>query len=133
MSDQRKRATVIYAAMKKQWRQSHALCEVCKERWTHRNWANDVHHQRGKAGTLLIDQRFWLAVCRPCHSYIQDNKAEARAKGWLCDWGLWNSPPADEISEQLRSLIAEAAGRQRVRDKAAQWERGGDVEDYELK
>jgi len=133
MSDARKRATVIYAAMKKQWRQSHALCEVCKTRWERRNWATDVHHRRGKAGTLLIDQRYWVPICRPCHDWIDQNRAEARERGWLYDWGLWNSPPTDKITEQLKTMLAEAAGKQRIKDAKAQWDRGGDAKDYELK
>jgi len=133
MSDARKRASRIYFGMKKIWLASHPLCLPCKTRWEKRNWTDDVHHCRGRASTLLIDARWWIPVCRNCHDFIQRNPKEARARGWLCDWGQWNSPPQDEESKRLDDLLAEAAGKQRIKDAKAQWERGADEADYELK
>ena len=52
----------------------------------------DVHHTRGRAGTLLLDERFWLPVCRGAHRFIQENPAEARRLGLLCGVGQWNTP-----------------------------------------
>lgn len=52
----------------------------------------DIHHQRGRVGTLLLDTRFWIAVCRSCHDWIAANPAQARAEGLLCAEGLWNVP-----------------------------------------
>lgn len=52
----------------------------------------DCHHSRGKLGPLLMDERFWVPTCRSLHSWIQDNPAEARTLGLLCEKGLWNKP-----------------------------------------
>ena len=52
----------------------------------------DVHHIRGKVGfadqwaidnniPLLIDVRFFNSTCRGCHSYVEDNVAEAIENG----------------------------------------------------
>lgn len=57
-----------------------------------RKRTEDVHHTRGRAGELLLDERFWLAVSRMGHDWIQKNPDKARAKGWLCERGQWNKP-----------------------------------------
>lgn len=49
----------------------HDRCEVafCREK------SVDVHHMRGREGELLLDARFWLAVCRKHHEKItKDSK-----------------------------------------------------------
>ncbi len=52
----------------------------------------DVHHMRGRAGTLLLDRRFWLGVSRAGHDWIGTNMERARDLGFLCEKGLWNTP-----------------------------------------
>jgi hypothetical protein len=49
----------------------------------------DVHHVRGRAGTLLCDQRYWKLVCSCCHRWIHDNPEQARNGGWLAERGEW--------------------------------------------
>lgn len=37
--------------------------------------ATDIHHKKGRTGKLLNDTRFFVALCRKCHSRIeQDNE-----------------------------------------------------------
>jgi hypothetical protein len=47
------------------------------------NPATQIHHMRGRAGPLLCDVRFWLAVCDKCHKYIHEHGKEARKRGVL--------------------------------------------------
>ena len=54
--------------------------------------ATDVHHTRGRAGSLLLDERFWIPACRRCHDWIRSNVIEARSRALLCAEGLWNVP-----------------------------------------
>ena len=54
--------------------------------------SEDVHHTRGRAGPLLMDRRFWLALARPCHDWVRDHVPEARALGLICPEGKWNTP-----------------------------------------
>lgn len=54
--------------------------------------ATDVHHSRGRAGSLLTDKRFFIAVCRAAHVWIENNLAQARSLGLLCAEGQWNKP-----------------------------------------
>lgn len=53
------------------------------------NPATDVHHTRGRAGRLLLDTQYWVAVCRQCHEWIGSNPNEARKAGLLCSKGEW--------------------------------------------
>lgn len=52
--------------------------------------ATDVHHVRGRAGSLLLDTRYWLPVSRAGHYWIDTHRNEARARGWLAKLGEWN-------------------------------------------
>lgn len=54
--------------------------------------ATDLHHSRGRLGKLLLDTRFWVALCRTCHRWCHDNPAAARKVGLMCKKGLWNTP-----------------------------------------
>lgn len=42
--------------------------------------ATQVHHMKGRTGSLLCDTRYWLAVCQECHRYIEDHKKWSRQK-----------------------------------------------------
>jgi hypothetical protein len=55
--------------------------------------SRDVHHTRGRIGVLLMLKRFWKAVCRQHHDWIQLHPTEAREIGMLCNSGEWNCPP----------------------------------------
>lgn len=46
-------------------------------------WSSDVHHITGRIGQALVDENYFLAVCRACHAWIHTHIAEAREKGWL--------------------------------------------------
>ena len=43
--------------------------------------STEVHHKKGRIGSLLIDTNFFLAVCRNCHDYIENNPSEAKDLG----------------------------------------------------
>jgi hypothetical protein len=61
--------------------------------WPISNRLNEVHHTRGRAGSLLCDERFWLAVSKQGHRWIHANIEKARNMGFLCAKGEWNHPP----------------------------------------
>lgn len=42
----------------------------------------DIHHMRGREGSLLLDTRYWMAVSRKAHIKITNNPAWARSKGY---------------------------------------------------
>lgn len=57
--------------------------------------ASEPHHSRGREGKLLCDTRFWVAVCRPSHIWIDSNREKARELGLLCKVGEFNTQPKD--------------------------------------
>ncbi len=57
--------------------------------------ATQIHHTHGRMGSLLNYQPWWLACCATCHRWIEDNKAKARALGFLCELGEWNVAPKE--------------------------------------
>jgi hypothetical protein len=67
---------------------------------------DQVHHKRGRLGPLLIDERHWLAVSQKGHDLIHANPVLARAHGWLCAPGQWNTSPKDAETDRLRGVIA---------------------------
>jgi hypothetical protein len=40
----------------------------------------DPHHSRGR-GKFLLDVSTWIAVCRSCHTYIENHPADAQKRG----------------------------------------------------
>lgn len=53
------------------------LCEFpdCKEK------ATDLHHAKGRTGSLLADERHFKALCRRCHRWVEENPEQAKALG----------------------------------------------------
>ena len=43
--------------------------------------STDVHHMKGRAGELYLDETYWLALCRQCHSWAELNPLQAREMG----------------------------------------------------
>lgn len=43
--------------------------------------ATDVHHTMGRSARYMLDVATWLRLCRPCHRWVTDHPAEARAAG----------------------------------------------------
>jgi hypothetical protein len=83
MSDKRKVELQQYAKLKRIWMKGKR-CERCNAA------ATDLHHKRGRTGSLLIDVRHWVALCRPCHDWVGAHIAEAREAGLICAEGEWN-------------------------------------------
>jgi hypothetical protein len=48
----------------------------------------DLHHSRGRDRFNLMDERFWIALCRRHHNWVGDNPADA-AKMGLLDMSGW--------------------------------------------
>jgi hypothetical protein len=69
--------------------------------------AEHIHHSRGRAGTLLLDERFWIPLCFAAHELIQEHPDVARRADLLCAKGEWNVAPNDAETERLRDLIIE--------------------------
>ena len=104
-----------YNARVKVWLTEHPVCEVwCKEngfKWVAPGiyhslvdgkqypgvgliyafeWlaprATQCHHRNKRRKSMLLDERYWLAVCDENHKRIEENKSWARANGFLLNF-----------------------------------------------
>lgn len=100
VSDKRRREGALYRKLAREFLKLNPRCAV------HTFWrSEEIHHARGRAGTLLLDRRFWKAVSSKGHEWIHQNMAKARTLGLLCREGEWNSPPRDQETERIRDLL----------------------------
>lgn len=89
-----------YRTRKELFLKAHPMCD-----WKEEKRATEIHHVRGRAGTLLLDERFWKALCSTAHDFVHENMAMAREVGLLCQVGEWNTAPDDDATRRLKCLI----------------------------
>lgn len=69
-------ALATYYVLRTNYLEAHPLCELCP------NKSKDIHHKAGR-GIHLNDVSLFQALCRPCHDYIHQHPAWARAHHYL--------------------------------------------------
>lgn len=69
ISKKRSQELVGYKKARNKYMANHSTCEVSECNRP----ANDLHHKRGRIGSLLWDPKFFMAVCRPHHNEIEEN------------------------------------------------------------
>jgi hypothetical protein len=67
-----------YFRIRNPYIKANPICMICKAAL-----ATDLHHRRGRIGKLLFDSRWFMALCRNCHSYLHEHVAWAKEKGYL--------------------------------------------------
>lgn len=102
VSSSRARINWLYVKFKTAFLSSFKKCRKCGKA------SCDLHHSRGRCGTLYIDARFFVALCRTCHNWIPDNMDAARKLGLLCAKGDWGKAPDDDETRRLRDLMRSA-------------------------
>lgn len=45
------------------------------------NPSEDLHHAKGRVGILLTDTRYFKALCRKCHRWVEENPTDAKSMG----------------------------------------------------
>ncbi len=88
ISTTRRRSLNAYAKAARAWK-AQPENRACRFPGCRRP-ATDIHHTRGRIGSLLTDTRFWVPVCRSHHDWIGANPASARDLGLLAPLGQWN-------------------------------------------
>lgn len=68
-----------YRKVRDEFMKLHPTCQAKLERCTIK--ATDTHHSRGRTGDLLTDKRYFKALCRNCHQYIETHPTFAREMG----------------------------------------------------
>ena len=57
-------------------KKENLICPVTGEKTT------EIHHKKGRVGSLFLDTRFWLAVSRKGHKKIEENPEWAKKEGY---------------------------------------------------
>lgn len=92
MSEKRRIENREYMKLRRVFLKGKPLCPIALALWGERLPATEIHHIRGRAGSLLVDTRFWLPVSRKGHDWVEANRPEAVKRGWLAGAGDWNKP-----------------------------------------
>jgi hypothetical protein len=80
-SQKRSKEEKLYSAKRILHLQDHPMCEahlpgICTD------YATDIHHMSGKIGDLLTDERYFKALCRACHTFVENNPEAAKELGF---------------------------------------------------
>ena len=57
-------------------KKENSICPVTGEKTT------EIHHKKGRVGSLFLDTKFWLGVSRNGHLKIENNPEWAKEKGF---------------------------------------------------
>ena len=52
------------------------ICPITKQPTT------DVHHKKGRLGDLYLDKRYWVALSREGHKYVEEHPEWAKENGY---------------------------------------------------
>ena len=79
ISESHKKTLNEYKPIRESYLLEHKYCEAklkgCKR------IATELHHKAGKIGKLYTDDNNFLAVCRNCHTWIEENPKKAKELG----------------------------------------------------
>lgn len=78
----------LYLKRKKIFLQEHPLCEW----WLKHGLkvkATELHHERGRRGPLLLNEKFWHSASASGHAKIHKHIMLARSLGLLAPQGKW--------------------------------------------
>lgn len=78
-SEKRSKQERVYTAKRIEFlsRKENKFCAVFPKQL-----ATEVHHKKGRIGSLLTDEKFFLAVSREGHKFVEENPEIAKKKGW---------------------------------------------------
>lgn len=79
-SSKRRAQNVLYLKKRRIFMEQNTTCQAKLSNCS--ILSTDVHHRRGRVGDLLTDERYFLAVCRSCHDYIEAHPIFAKEKGF---------------------------------------------------
>lgn len=77
----------LYKKARQEYLETHCCCEAKLTGCTiptnsYDNTDLQIHHKKGRAGELLYNKDYFLAVCFNCHRYIEDNPYFAISNGF---------------------------------------------------
>ena len=74
----------LYSIVRNEFLAKNTTCQcVDKEASANCSYeATTVHHKKGREGDLLIASEHFMALCMPCHRWVEDNPAKAKELGY---------------------------------------------------
>ena len=77
ISDKKLAELKEYRVVRDGYLATNKVCEhpECK------NLSEDLHHAKGRVGSLLTDVRYFKALCRRCHRWVEENPEQAKSLG----------------------------------------------------
>jgi len=79
ISQKREVLNAVYSVLRIKFLKEHTMCQAHLSGCTQSS--TDVHHKKGRIGEFLLEVKYWLAVCRHCHDWIETHPEEAKEKG----------------------------------------------------
>jgi hypothetical protein len=73
VSKKRAKDMITYHALRAQFLSDNPICQGCQVAT-----ATDVHHKQGRTGKNYLDTTTWAPLCRKCHTWVHENRNEAR-------------------------------------------------------
>lgn len=82
-SPKRAEELALYRQERDVWLAEHPVCSILLALYGCTYHTQELHHFRGRNGSLLRDKRFWMPVCKACHAYLHAHPTFARESGYL--------------------------------------------------
>jgi hypothetical protein len=84
VSAKRQTENEIYSQLRKVFlaKPENKFCPVMLQLKNIKVETTDIHHKMGRTGKLLLDTKYWLAVSREGHSYIEQNVEWAKENNY---------------------------------------------------
>lgn len=79
-SDKKLQELKEYRKERDKYIKENTICEAKLSNCTH--IATDIHHKAGRIGKLLCDTKYFISLCRSCHSFIEVNPKFAKEQGF---------------------------------------------------
>lgn len=77
ISESKKLDLKLYKQAREEYLNENKVCERCNN-----STRLEVHHRRGRIGSLLYNPKYFMACCGECHRHIENNPLEALKMGW---------------------------------------------------
>jgi len=57
-------------------KKENQICPITKQPTT------DIHHKRGRVGSLYLDTKHWIALSREGHKFVEENPEWSKQNGY---------------------------------------------------
>ncbi len=78
VSKKRKVEMLKYSVLRTEFlaKKENQICPITKQPTT------DIHHKRGRVGSLYLDTKHWIALSREGHKFVEENPEWSKQNGY---------------------------------------------------